>query len=393
MRLVQALALLLFVFSGASVCAGEEFPSSYFESRQLFRASCPLVATAVLSCESFAVEPSLDLNVDVLWAKPAGSKKILVLVSGIHGIETFAGSAIQIDFLKSQLFLYQNAGISVLLVHALNPWGYVHLRRVTAQNIDLNRNFPSKKDPKSAPNPGFEKLQQLLAPEAVSGPGWTSMLGFSIKLLWKIATFEFTVDQMNQAVAGGQQVDPRGLFYGGQNTEPQVEWLMRLLDDKLQGFDEAVVMDLHTGLGQRGVLHLMPSDDPAPKGKALREKLFLNSDTKTPGPEIYQVTTASTKGFYTVAGDFLDFAEERGPNKLVMAAMTMEFGTKDTSIPAQLESLHTMVVENSSYQKQASDPRPGQKKFVELFSPQDLKWRSEVLLKSSQLFTQIRTRW
>ena len=31
--------------------------------------------------------------------------------------------------------------LSVLMLHAVNPWGYRHRRRVSENNVDLNRNF------------------------------------------------------------------------------------------------------------------------------------------------------------------------------------------------------------------------------------------------------------
>ena len=33
------------------------------------------------------------------------------------------------------------AGLRVVLLHAINPWGFSWARRVTEDNVDLNRNF------------------------------------------------------------------------------------------------------------------------------------------------------------------------------------------------------------------------------------------------------------
>ena len=58
------------------------------------------------------------------------------------GVEGFAGSAIQIQFLKERIGgpeLPRSFG--VLLIHALNPYGFAHLRRANECNVDLNRNF------------------------------------------------------------------------------------------------------------------------------------------------------------------------------------------------------------------------------------------------------------
>lgn len=379
--------------SPTPIAAIPDFPADYYDSRARFRAACPVSPDENTFCEMFNVDPRDDLTVDTLFWRAQNSQKILVLVSGVHGIESYAGATVQRDFVEEQLSRFLDQGISVYLVHALNPWGYRHNARVTANNIDLNRNFPSVQDRHLAPNAGFQKLKEILAPENIGGPGLWSFLGFSFRLLWKIATFQFTVDEMNQAVAGGQREEPRGLFYGGQAVEPQIEWLKNQLDGKLAGFREALLIDLHTGLGDRGSLHLMPSDEPATSGRELRERLFGKESN-----DIYQITTGNTKGFYTVAGDFLDFAEERGPRELSAAAMTMEFGTKGTSIPAQLGSLHTMAAENAKRQVpwgpgRERDVAATEEQFFELFAPRDSAWRESVRQKSRAFFSQVLSHW
>lgn len=387
MKALIITAILSFALSGHA-----QFPQDYRESRESFREICP-AATNDHFCETFMVDPRDDLSVDAYFSKPAGSKKIMVLVSGVHGIESFAGAAIQLDFLKNQFKSFNEQGISVYLVHALNPWGYLHRTRVTANNIDLNRNFPSAPDANLSVNQGFQKLKINLAAENIGGPGFGSFLSFSMQLLWKIVTFQFSVDEMNQAIAGGQREEARGLFYGGTGTETQILWLSARLDEHLVGFTEALLIDFHTGLGDHGVLHLMPSRDPAPKGQALRQLLF-----GTDSNAVYKMTTDATKGFYAVAGDFLDFAEERGPPDLTIAAMTMEFGTKGTSIPAQLASLHTMAAENASRvlpwgTDRAHEIAAAKAEFTELFDPNDQAWRESVLRKSRTLFAQVLENW
>lgn len=377
----------------AAAPAPTDFPKDYYDSRERFRAACPVSPDENTVCETFPVDPRDDLSVDSLFWRAPDSKKILVLVSGVHGIETYAGAAVQRDFVEENLSRFLEQGISVYLVHALNPWGYARDARVTVNNVDLNRNFPSRQDESLAPNAGYQKLKAILAPESIGGPGWFSFAGFAWKLLWRIATFQFTVDEMNQAVAGGQREEARGLFYGGAGPEPQVEWLRRQLDEKLVGFEEALMIDIHTGLGERGVLHLMPSDEPAPAGAALREKLFGATSN-----DVYRITTGDTKGFYTVAGDFLDFAEERGPEGLRIAAMTMEFGTKGTGVPAQLASLHVMAAENARRltpwgPERERDAARSRADFMELFAPRDPAWRDGIRDKARALFRQVLTRW
>src|SRR5256885_3829583 len=69
------------------------------------------------------------LFVDVARIGASGEKKILLVVSGTHGIEGFCGSACQIAVLRSSLFS-STQGITLYLIHALNPYGFAWYRRV-----------------------------------------------------------------------------------------------------------------------------------------------------------------------------------------------------------------------------------------------------------------------
>ena len=62
--------------------------------------------------------------------------------SGIHGVEGFFGSAVQLAFLDSLPPNWQPPpGTKFILLHALNPFGFAWRRRFNEENVDLNRNF------------------------------------------------------------------------------------------------------------------------------------------------------------------------------------------------------------------------------------------------------------
>lgn len=70
-------------------------------------------------------------------------RAVMVHISGTHGVEGHAGAAIQIAFLdkllKKEIELPKN--VSIVLVHALNPFGFLFNRRWNENGVDLNRNF------------------------------------------------------------------------------------------------------------------------------------------------------------------------------------------------------------------------------------------------------------
>ena len=90
------------------------------------------------------------------------SEKILFHVSGTHGIEGYLGAAIQLAILDC---LEPSDNITFVFLHCLNPWGMSHKRRVTKENIDLNRNFHLDQSKfKGAPN-AYRALDSFLNPK------------------------------------------------------------------------------------------------------------------------------------------------------------------------------------------------------------------------------------
>ena len=122
------------------------FYETYDENREQFRKTAALLKTRFLDVEiSRLIVPSkmdTDLSIDTVYI-PAQNKtnKLIIMTSGVHGIEGFAGSAIQRYFMNEVLDaeLLQNTG--VLLIHAINPYGFKFGRRVSENKVDLNRNF------------------------------------------------------------------------------------------------------------------------------------------------------------------------------------------------------------------------------------------------------------
>ena len=95
------------------------------------------------------------LALDVVRDGPPDAKRLLIISSGCHGVEGFCGSGIQVALLGDAAWRRSahEAGVAVLYLHALNPYGFSWWRRTTQENIDLNRNFQDFHRPLPA-NPG-----------------------------------------------------------------------------------------------------------------------------------------------------------------------------------------------------------------------------------------------
>ncbi len=155
---------------------GHRWPSSYSEARQWFRetmlSSLRAWPSARLDSQPLAADP--DLTIDWALAQAGGApERLLVLLTGLHGIEGFVGAVMLRLFIDEFLPRLDPSSTGLLVIHALNPWGMQHGRKVNAQNVDLNRNFllaPQDFDPTF--NPDYARLKHFIGPERpVDSPG------------------------------------------------------------------------------------------------------------------------------------------------------------------------------------------------------------------------------
>src|SRR5215471_8397082 len=147
--------------------ASPHFSQSYGEAREKF-----LTAAKARGARVFReVHPSErgaqgeELSVDLARLGDERAAGLLLLSSATHGVEGFCGSGCQIALLHDDVFLAEaeRAGVAVLMLHAVNPYGFSHLRRVNEDNIDLNRNFVNFGEP-LPDNAEYAQLHSHLLP-------------------------------------------------------------------------------------------------------------------------------------------------------------------------------------------------------------------------------------
>ncbi|HVL00072.1 MAG TPA: DUF2817 domain-containing protein [Dongiaceae bacterium] len=185
------------------------------------------------------------LATDVCWLGPQDADKVVVLLSAVHGVEGFAGSAIQTDLLRrlgsGEARLPE--GMAVLFVHAVNPWGFAWCRRCDEQGIDINRNFVDFSQPAPC-NDGYRELESALIP---ADGDWTRADATLAQYMQTHGQFAYEV-----AASGGQYEFADGLFFGGRapaQARRNLEWVLQRWDWARR---QVAVIDLHTGLGPYG---------------------------------------------------------------------------------------------------------------------------------------------
>jgi hypothetical protein len=234
----------------------QAFSTSYGGARRRFLEAA---AAAGLHLASFAhplrgIEGE-DLALDVAYA-PAVSdpgaaaerpERLLIVSSACHGIEGYCGSGVQVFALHDAAWLEaaQAAGVSVLFLHALNPYGFSFGRRVTHENVDLNRNFQDFAQP-LPDNPEYRSLHPWLLPEH-----WPPDAAHEAGLQRWIRTHGGAAYQA--AVTRGQYEFPDGLFFGGHAPTWSHVTLRSVLRRWGRGAQRLAWIDLHTGLGPQGI--------------------------------------------------------------------------------------------------------------------------------------------
>jgi hypothetical protein len=293
------------------------FSGRYAEARAKFLT----VARARTSDVESHVHPSArgaeneSLAIDVAALGEAASSSLLVVTSGMHGVEGFAGAGCQVALLQDDLFaaVVAQAKIAVLFVHAVNPYGFSHARRVDQDNVDVNRNFRDFSTPPS-PNAEYAAIHNVVVPDQWPPPAAnTQAIGAYVA--------QHGMRRLQAALTSGQSDFADGLFYAGRKPA----WSNIMLRDVLarHGRDRTQLgwIDLHTGLGPwaHGERIYNGPDDAASIGRA---RAWYGADVTT----MYDGSSSSA----LLTGASFHAAVESCPG-VEFTGITLEFGTK----PAQ----------------------------------------------------------
>ena len=228
-----------------SVAERDLFPKRYAVARRRFLDASAAAGGRV---ESLAhPQPGPDgepLFMDVASFGAEDARDTLVVSSGTHGVEGFAGSGIQTGLLRAGLGSRLPWGVGLLMIHGVNPFGMAHLRRFTEDNVDLNRNFRDHASPYPH-NPDYETLADVIEPRSISF--WSEVTSWSKLLRFRLMRGRAAAQR---AVSGGQYSHPHGLFYGGTFETWSNRTVRAVFRRYLSEARRVVVVDVHTGLGE-----------------------------------------------------------------------------------------------------------------------------------------------
>ena len=227
--------------------SADSFSADFQQARAKFREAAASAGGAPESIAHPERGPDgADLSTDVAWFGPRQAEAVLVMISATHGVEGFCGSGAQVDWLRRGEAAHLPAGVAVLMIHAVNPYGFAWLRRVTHENVDLNRNWIDFTAPLPA-NPGYDELSDAIAPAE-----WTEAVQRQSAHVLGAYMAAHGPAALQQALSGGQYNHPKGVFFGGAGPTWSRRTQTAIFEAYLADATRIGVIDYHTGLGPWG---------------------------------------------------------------------------------------------------------------------------------------------
>jgi len=345
------------------------FSKTYAESRRRFVDAARAVYANVHAYKVDSESPdNLTIDVAILGSD---NDPALVVSSGVHGVEGFFGSAVQLALLQRFSDANSRKNIRYVLIHSVNPFGFAHLRRVNEDNVDLNRNFLTSTDHYAGAAEGFVRLNRFLNSE--SPP--SRFEPFMLKALWYI--WRMGQPMLKEAVAGGQYEFPRGLFFGGKGPCKSTQIVQDNCDSWLGSSQQIVHIDFHTGLGPFGTYKSLLSESS--------DSEYCSWYTETFGAECVEPLAEPDGTAFTVSGLFCEWMQ-RHFSKRGYRAVVAEFGTYNV-----IRVLGALRAENRAHHycsKSSPLYQWAKKELLECFCPDSPPWRRQVVDSGLQIIDQ-----
>lgn len=349
------------------------WPADYFASRERF---VELARAAGARTHSHAVEArgpgGEPLSVDTAVLGPERPEHLIVLTSGVHGVEGFLGAAVQVRALQTLAREGVPDRVGIALVHAVNPWGFAHLRRVDENNVDVNRNFIDPTRPRPAPSPGYASLDPLINPRGA--PEIFGELRFWRRAVGLIAR-ERGIAPLAKAIAEGQDRFPEGLFFGGVDVGASCGLLQRLLLGLSADAGRVTHLDLHSGLGRPAVATLITGTNIGPPERRVAR---LRAHYGQP------VTLDDAPGNPYDARGTLARWYRRALGEKPFLYLCVEVGTVNP-----LRVLSALRRENQAHHRTAAGSAPyveTKRALLAVFSPRSRRWREKSVAEGLHTF-------
>jgi len=352
----------------AAACA--RFSGTYAEARQKFRDHAKDVRTYPSTARGPEGE---ELSTDAAWFGARDAAKVGIILSATHGVEGYGGSACQLDWILERGIGRLHADEAMLLIHAINPYGFAWDRRVTEEGCDLNRNFIDFNAP-IPHNVRYDELADALVPRALEGPVFAAAEA-------RIKAFreKYGETAFQETRKSGQYRHPEGMFFGGFAPSAARLTLERIADD----FDIArrrfvIVVDYHTGLSPYGYGELQCEQPSGMAGYRRAREVFGESVTS---PDLGTSSSVKLNGTHDEY-----WQRMLGDRHLYLC---LEFGTYDPERGRRVLRDDHWLHAYGKLDSRSDAAMRIRRAVREHYYPEALDWKEMVLCRSRQVQRQI----
>lgn len=340
------------------------FKEQYADARTAFLAAAGARGATLEAIEHPMKGPDGGrLSTDLAWIGPRDATKVLMVMSGTHGVEGLCGSACQIDWLLLERSL--PADVAVLLVHLINPYGTAWEQRGTEDHVDLNRNFVDHDAPYRA-TPLYAKLHDAFLCRERSGPARRAAEA-------TIAAFRAEHGEQGyaQTVFGGQYSHPDGLNFGGNAPTWSNRCLLAISRRYLDRARHVVLLDYHTGLGPFGYASLILFANRLDPLHVRAESWFGSTVMPVGGPDVIPILGHTGHGLQVALPD------------TKVTPITVEFGTFDVETECRVVIDDLWLKTHGD--RNSEEGRRIKRALVDFFYPSSSDWRELIALRSRQV--------
>ena len=353
------------------------FPAepSYRTQREQFLAAAT-VAGATLTAYAHPLTGPFDepLFTDVAVLGDPAAKRLLVTLSGTHGVEEYYGSDSQVAWLNEFGAQPRPNDVAVVMIHLINPWGTAWLRRVNEDNIDLNRNHLDFGQP-LPDNRAYAALHEIYACGDLHGPQRQradALLDAKIR--------EHGWPAVMSIVEGGQHSHADGLFFGGLAPSWSNRTLHQIVQTHLAAAEVIMGFDLHTGAGEYGHPMLLTITESAYPALPQAQALY--------GPWLYALqtgaNTTSDTGIAATATGYTSQALLKALPQVRLMPFVIECGTyPGPDVHRHLRDDHWLHLHGDPRDATGRAIKSG---LLEQFYPADPDWRAMVALRTRQIW-------
>jgi len=291
---------------------GLKLAGSYLEARRIFHASAIDQNAHITSYENkhcFGVEGE-RLFCDIAAFGSSTAPKTMIISSGTHGIEGFCGNAIQSSLLRNGLSNYASDDLQILLVHAINPYGFSYFKRNNENNVDLNRNFITT-NPRLRNDNTYELFRNAVFPKS-----WRTTNIKTIQQAIEQYISQFGLVDFQEKLTIGQYSWPEDPFYGGIQATWSSKLWMRICKSVSKHSHVVSHIDLHSGLGAYGSGELIFAAKDKNNNLNIAKQWYGSDGLQIPGDG--ECASSSVSGTLTSCLDHFN---------VVNVGVGLEFGT------------------------------------------------------------------